>query len=58
MEKKANEILYLVRRFIACMALLIVTIILEWCLMLGLILCVAYCSGYITLAPTDIEKGC
>ncbi len=31
--------------------------ILEFFLMLGLILCIAYCSGYITLASTDLDKG-
>ncbi|CAF0771468.1 unnamed protein product [Adineta steineri] len=45
-----------VQRFIACMVLLLITIVVECFLMLGLILCIAYCSGYITLAPTSLEK--
>ncbi|CAF4413664.1 unnamed protein product, partial [Adineta steineri] len=44
------------QRFIACMVLLLITIVVECFLMLGLILCIAYCSGYITLAPTSLEK--
>lgn len=39
------------------MILTTLTIIVEFFLMLGLILCVAYCSGYITLASTNLVKG-
>jgi hypothetical protein len=41
----------------ACMIATIVTIIIEGCLMLGLILCIAYCSAYISLASTSLDKG-
>ncbi|UJR35411.1 hypothetical protein I4U23_028168 [Adineta vaga] len=45
-----------VQRFMACRIMLLATIVLESFLMLGLILCIAYCSGYITLASTSLEK--
>ncbi|CAF0876042.1 unnamed protein product [Rotaria sp. Silwood1] len=45
-----------VQRFMACMILIFSTIILECFLMLGLILCIAYCSAYITLSWTSLDK--
>ena len=39
------------------MILTLFTIFVEYFLMLGLILCIAYCSGFIALAPTDVNKG-
>lgn len=35
----------------------IIAIIIEALLMLGLILCIAYCSGYISLTYTSLDKG-
>ncbi len=35
----------------------IITIIIETFLMLGLILCIAYCSAYISLTSTSLDKG-
>ena len=32
-------------------------VIVEGLLMLGLILCTAYCSGYIPLVSTSVDKG-
>ncbi|CAF2381608.1 unnamed protein product [Rotaria sp. Silwood2] len=45
-----------VQRFMACMILIFSTIVLECFLMLGLILCIAYCSAYITLSWTSLDK--
>ncbi|CAF0863672.1 unnamed protein product [Rotaria sordida] len=45
-----------VQRCMACMILIFSTIILESFLMLGLILCIAYCSAYITLSWTSLDK--
>ncbi|CAF0827712.1 unnamed protein product [Rotaria sp. Silwood1] len=45
-----------VQKWIACMSVTIVSIAIEFFLMLGLILCIAYCSAYISLAQTNLEK--
>ncbi|CAF1609233.1 unnamed protein product [Adineta ricciae] len=45
-----------VQRLTTCRIVLGIVIIFEAFLMLGLILCIAYCSGYITLASTSLEK--
>ena len=47
----------LVRSYTAAMILALLTILVEFFLMLGLILCVAFCSGFITLAITSLDKG-
>jgi hypothetical protein len=52
-----NVLFDLVQRFMASMILVFLTILVEFFLMLGLILCVAYCSGYITLAPIGLDQG-
>lgn len=46
----------LVQRSKTCVISLIVVLVIEAFLMLGLILCTAYCSGYISLASTSIDK--
>lgn len=48
---------FVVQRWMACMIVTIVTIIIESFLMLGLILCIAYCSTYISLTSTSLDKG-
>jgi len=55
--KKEIFFLNLVQRYLASMILIFLTIIVECFLMLGLILCIAYCSEYITLASTSLDKG-
>lgn len=41
----------------ACMIVMSLGVVIEFFLMLGLILCIAYCSGYITLGWSTLDKG-
>lgn len=45
-----------VHRYMPVMIIVLLTIVVESFLSLGIILCIAYCSGYITLAASSIEK--
>ena len=56
-QKRERVSTCLVQRWTTCMTVACVTIIVECFLMLGLILCTAYCSSYISLASTSLDKG-
>ncbi|CAF3642164.1 unnamed protein product [Adineta steineri] len=45
-----------VQRSLACIIVTIITIVIECSLMIGLILCIAHCSGYVTLIYSSIDK--
>ncbi len=59
LNKDKNKTIFfcLVQRWMPSMIATIVTIIIELFLMLGVILCIAYCSGYISLTSTGLDKG-
>lgn len=52
-----TSLFYIVPKWIICMILTIITLIIECALMIGLILCIAYCSAYISLTGTTLDKG-
>ena len=55
--RERKRLIRLVRRWKICMIVTIVTIIIQSLLMLGLVLCIAHCSGFISLTSTAIDKG-
>ncbi|CAF1440342.1 unnamed protein product [Adineta ricciae] len=46
-----------IQRSLACVIVTIITIVLECGLMIGIIICIASCSNYISLTYSSVDKG-